>query len=91
LCAEQIGLRANVAAPQGRKRLKNKKCCTDGNPHFSREPMMTQKTSVVSGAIAAVAVIAAQIGRAAALPLPSPAGTEKAVSPQVEKAYWCGW
>ena len=52
---------------------------------------MTQKIGAVSGAIAAVAMLAAEIGPAAALTLPSPAATEKAVSPQVEKAYWCRW
>ena len=53
--------------------------------------MMTQKASVISGAIAAVAMMAAEISPAAALTLPSPAATEKAVSPQIEKTYWCRW
>jgi hypothetical protein len=46
---------------------------------------------VISGAIAAIAMIGAEISPAAALTLPSPAGMEKAVSPQVEKTYWCRW
>ena len=53
--------------------------------------MIIQKTGAVSGAIAAVAMLAAQISPAAAVTVPSPAATEKAVSPQVEKAYWCRW
>jgi hypothetical protein len=52
---------------------------------------MRQKTGAVSGAIAAIAMIAAQISPAAALTLPSPAGLEKAVTPQVEKVWWCRW
>jgi hypothetical protein len=52
---------------------------------------MRQKTGALSGAIAAVAMMAAEISPAAALTLPSPAATEKAISPQVEKAYWCRW
>jgi hypothetical protein len=52
---------------------------------------MRQMTGALSGAIAVVAMIAAEISPAAALTLPSPAATEKAVLPQVEKAYWCRW
>jgi hypothetical protein len=52
---------------------------------------MRQKISALSGAIAAVAMVAAQISPAAAFTLPSPSGVEKAVSPQVEKVWWCRW
>jgi hypothetical protein len=52
---------------------------------------MRQKISALSGAIAAVAMVAAQICPAAAFTLPSPGGVEKAVSPQVEKVWWCRW
>jgi hypothetical protein len=52
---------------------------------------MRSKTGALSGAIAAIAMIAAQIGPATALTLPSPGGVEKAVSPQVEKVWWCRW
>ena len=52
---------------------------------------MRSKTGAFSGAIAATAMIAAQIGPATAFTLPSPAGVEKAVSPQVEKVWWCRW
>src|SRR5271165_6585716 len=52
---------------------------------------MRSKTGALSGAIAAIAMIAAQIGPATAFTLPSPAGVEKAVSPQVEKVWWCRW
>ncbi len=51
---------------------------------------MRSKTGAFSGAIAAIAMIVAQIGPATALTLPSPVGVEKAVSPQVEKV-WCRW
>jgi hypothetical protein len=51
---------------------------------------MTQRTGAVSGAIAAIAMLAAQVDPATALTLYSPAGVEKAVSPQVEKV-WCRW
>jgi len=51
---------------------------------------MRQNTGAVSGAIAAVAMMAAQISPAVAFTLPSSAGVEKAVSPQVEKV-WCRW
>ena len=53
--------------------------------------MMTQKIGAVSGALTAVAMLAMEISPAAALTLPSPAATERAVSPPVEKAYWCRW
>jgi hypothetical protein len=52
---------------------------------------MRQKTGTLSGAIAAIAMVTAQISPAAALTLPSPAGVEKAVWPQVEKVWWCRW
>ncbi len=52
---------------------------------------MRSKIGALSGAIAAIAMIAAQIGPATALTLPSPAGVDKAVSPQVEKVWWCRW
>jgi hypothetical protein len=52
---------------------------------------MRSKTGALSGAIATIAMIAAQIGPATAFTLPSPAGVEKAVSPQVEKVWWCRW
>jgi hypothetical protein len=42
---------------------------------------MRQRTGAFSGAIAAIAMIAAQIGPAAAFSLPSPSGVGKAVSP----------
>jgi hypothetical protein len=42
---------------------------------------MRSKTGAFSGAIAAIAMIAAQIGPAAAFSLPSPSGVGKAVSP----------
>ncbi len=51
---------------------------------------MRSKTGAFSGAIAAIAMIVAQIGPATALTLPSPVGVKKAVSPQVEKV-WCRW
>ncbi len=44
-----------------------------------------------TAAIAAIAMIAAQIAPATAFTLPSPAGVEKAVSPQLEKVWWCRW
>ncbi|HME85470.1 MAG TPA: hypothetical protein VKG91_13195 [Roseiarcus sp.] len=52
---------------------------------------MRSKTGALTGAIAAIAMVAAQIGPATALTLPSPAGVEKAASPQVEKVWWCRW
>jgi hypothetical protein len=52
---------------------------------------MRSKTGALSGAVAAIAMIAAQIGPATALNLPSQAGVEKAVSPQVEKVWRCRW
>jgi hypothetical protein len=52
---------------------------------------MRQKTGALSGAIAAMAMMAAQMSPAAAFSVPSPAGVEKAVSPQVEKVWWCRW
>ena len=52
---------------------------------------MKHKTGAFSGAIAAIAMMAAQISPATALTLYSPAGAEKAVSPQVEKVWWCRW
>jgi hypothetical protein len=52
---------------------------------------MKSKTGTFLGAIAAISMMAAQISPAAAFTLPSPAGIEKAVSPQVEKVWWCRW
>jgi hypothetical protein len=52
---------------------------------------MRSKTGALSGAIAAIAMIAAQIGPATAFTLASPAGVEKVVSPQIEKVWWCRW
>jgi hypothetical protein len=52
---------------------------------------MRQMTRALSGAIAAVAMVSAEISPAAAFTLPSPAATEKAVLPEVEKTYWCRW
>jgi hypothetical protein len=52
---------------------------------------MKSKTGTFLGAIAAISMTAAQMSPAAAFTLPSPAGVEKAVSPQVEKVWWCRW
>jgi hypothetical protein len=52
---------------------------------------MKHKTGALSGAIAAIAMMAAQISPATALTIYSPAGAEKAASPQVEKVWWCRW
>jgi hypothetical protein len=52
---------------------------------------MKHKTGALSGAIAAIAMMAAQISPATALTLYSPAGADKAASPQVEKVWWCRW
>jgi hypothetical protein len=52
---------------------------------------LKHKSGALIGAIAAISMLAAQIGPVAAFTLPSPAGVEKAVSPQVEKVWWCRW
>jgi hypothetical protein len=52
---------------------------------------MRQRIGSFSCAVAAIAMMAAQIEPATALTLYSPAGVEKAVSPQVEKVWWCRW
>ncbi len=51
---------------------------------------MRQKIGALSGAIAAIAMMAAQLNPATALTVYSPVGVEKAVSPQIEKV-WCRW
>lgn len=61
------------------------------NPSFEGGMTVRQKTGAFSGAIAAIAMMAAQINPATALTLYSPAGAEKAVSSQVEKVLWCRW
>ena len=48
---------------------------------------MKHRTGALSGAIAAIAMMAAQISPATALTLYSPAGADKAASPQVEKVW----
>ena len=52
---------------------------------------MKSRTGTFLSAIAAISMTAAQVSPAAAFTLPSPAGIEKAVSPQVEKVWWCRW
>src|SRR6516162_5212586 len=52
---------------------------------------MKSRTGTFLSAIAAISMVAAQVSPAAAFTLPSPAGVEKAVSPQVEKVWWCRW
>ena len=51
---------------------------------------MRQKTGRCLGAIAAISMAAAQVGPATAFTLSSPAGA-KALSPQIEKVWWCRW
>ena len=61
------------------------------DPSFEGAMTMRQKIGAFSGAIAAIAMMAAQISPAMAFTLPSSAGVEKAVSPHVEKVWWCRW
>ncbi len=51
---------------------------------------MMQKTARCLGAIAAIAVLTADMSPASAFTVLSPGGVENAVSPQVEKV-WCRW
>jgi hypothetical protein len=49
-----------------------------------------QKTGRCLGALAAISMVAAQISPAAAFTLSSPTDA-KALSPQIEKVWWCRW